>query len=74
MKKTALAIIIASAFISALALGNMKLSKIHKGMNKKGAKINCTYCHTTNKIPKNGTKFKKYQKNAYCSGKGCHNN
>ena len=72
MKKIIMAVIIASAFLSVLASGSMKLNKLHKGMNKDGNKINCAYCHTVNKIPKKGNDYKSYQKNAYCQGKGCH--
>jgi len=64
--------VVTAMFISALAFGDKKLNKIHKGMEKDGKKVNCVYCHKGTDIPKEGTDFNKFLKHPSCAGEGCH--
>ena len=72
MKKLLFVTIIGTAFMCALAFGDVKINKSHKGQETGGSKVNCAYCHTKNKIPKKGTNYAKYKKEAFCNVKGCH--
>ncbi|MBN2340026.1 MAG: hypothetical protein JXX29_06840 [Deltaproteobacteria bacterium] len=72
MKQLLFVTVIATMFIGALAMGDVKLNKSHKGMDVDGKKVNCVYCHKDTNIPKKGTDYKKHQSSATCSGSKCH--
>ena len=72
MKHLLFLVVFATMFVSALAFGDKKMNKIHKGMEKDGKKINCVYCHKDTNIPKEGTDFNKHMKNPSCAGENCH--
>lgn len=59
-------------FVGALAIGDVKMNKAHKGMEVEGKKVNCIYCHKGTNIPKKGTDYKKYESQKTCAGKNCH--
>ena len=72
MKKILFIIVTASMFVSALALGDKNMNKIHRGMKKDGKKVNCAYCHKGTDIPKKGQDFDKFLKTETCAGDNCH--
>ncbi len=65
--------------ISAVAFSNVKISAKHKDLTKDGKKINCTFCHTDNKIEKKKGQYKDDKLNGKalskiksCAGAKCH--
>ena len=75
MKKIIFGIFITLMLAGGNLAANGKNNKAHlkfKGPN--GEKINCTYCHTTNKIPKKkgGADLNALYKTPACSGEKCH--
>ncbi len=75
MKKLFLGLSIAFLLAASTVAANGKNNKAHlkfKGPN--GEKINCTYCHVTNKIPKKkgGADLNVLYKTPACAGEKCH--
>lgn len=65
--------------ISAVAFANVKISAKHKDLENNGKKVNCTYCHTDNKIEKKKDQYKDGKLNGValskiksCAGAKCH--
>ena len=72
MKKAVFFAVVATLFISALAMGDKNLNKIHKGMMKDGNKVNCVFCHKGTDIPRKGQEYNKFLKTPTCAGEKCH--
>ncbi|MBN2529883.1 MAG: hypothetical protein JXR76_26065 [Deltaproteobacteria bacterium] len=73
MKHLLFVVVIATMFVSALAMGNKNINKIHKGMVQNGKKVNCVFCHKDTAIPREkGADYKKLLKTPSCAGEKCH--
>ena len=74
MKKIFVGTVLALMFAAGTLSANGKINKAHLGLTgKDGAKVNCVYCHTTQKVAKKkGQDKAALYKNAGCAGAKCH--
>jgi hypothetical protein len=74
MKKVFFGIIITAMLAGWNLAANGKNNKAHlKFTGQNNAKINCVYCHTTNKIQKKkGADLNALYKTPACAGEKCH--